>query len=65
MKTALMPSAMPRSDGGKARVTMAAATENIIAPPRPCNARLASSHPKLGLSPLARAPSVNTTKPRT
>ena len=65
MKTALIPSANPRSDGGNARVTIAAATENIIAPPSPWTARLASNQPKPGLRPLVSAPSVKTLNPIT
>src|SRR5205085_8793338 len=62
-RIALVPSARPRSDAGKARVIIATLTEKMAAPPTPWKQRAAMSAPSEGAAPQSAEPTVKTAKP--
>jgi hypothetical protein len=59
----LMPSARPRSVGGKASVVMAKPRAKIMAAPTAWTTRAAISQPMVGESPARTEPVVKTTNP--
>ena len=61
--TALRPSALPRSLGGKAPVSIAGLMAIIIAPPRPCKARAAIKKTSEGANPQKAEPIVKMVRP--
>jgi len=59
----MIPSALPRSAGGKASVTIAVPKAIVIAAPMACSTRKPISQPTVGASPQSSEPMVKTTNP--
>ena len=59
----LMPSALPRSEGGNASVVIAKPRAKIMAAPRACTTLAAMRNPIVGESPASTEPNVKTANP--